>query len=169
MFTCFPYKEIRVAFVWSTNYSLLLYHNRLESNLRFHVMWEGLTLLYRRAQKVSWQLSCENSMVVCLLINFLNLGKITTAIKKTAKYEVGAVLQLNNTQESAIHWEICTVYGQKVMSKWVVCDWVRSFKSGGSNMHEKYWPLMVNTFFIMHCSATCKWTNPIMYNSFAYL
>lgn len=73
--------------------------------------------LVQRSAESQFASNCDNSMVMCLLFNFLNLGKITTAIKKTAKYEVGAVLRLNNTQGSAIHWEMCTVYGPKVMSK----------------------------------------------------
>ena len=35
-----------------------------------------------------------------------------------------------------IHCDLCTIYGQNVMSEGVVCQWVRLFKSGRTDIHD---------------------------------
>lgn len=70
---------MRVAFVWSTNHSLLLYQHRSESNLRFHAIWKGTLVQTSTENRLAS--SRNNSVVMCLLIDFTYLGKITLTIK----------------------------------------------------------------------------------------
>jgi len=54
------------------------------------------------------------------------------AIENPVKWKVRAVIRFLYVQYSAtaIHWELCAVYGPTVMSEGVVREWVRLFKSG---------------------------------------
>jgi hypothetical protein len=56
--------------------------------------------------------------------------------------EVRAVicfLHVKNMSAVEIHLELCTVYGQNVMSERTVRQWCRTFRDGQTNIHNEEW------------------------------
>jgi transposase len=65
---------------------------------------------------------------------------VCAAIENPAKCEVRAVIRFLTAKQysaAAIHRQLCAVYGPSVMSEGVVREWVRSFKGGRTNIHDK--------------------------------
>jgi hypothetical protein len=63
------------------------------------------------------------------------------AIDKPASYEICAVvcrLHKQNMSALEIHCELCTVYGQNVMSEGNVRQWCRMFKDGRAKWSAIY-------------------------------
>lgn len=109
-------------------------------------------LLYRRMQKVNQPLtmlsgrSCNRLLIFCL-------GEMTA--KKQNPLNVKFVLfyrfyRQNGVSAAAIHQEICTVNGLKLMSEKVIRNWVHSYKNSQIDMHykeRKDWPQYSSSMF----------------------
>ncbi|GBL72998.1 hypothetical protein AVEN_128168-1 [Araneus ventricosus] len=62
------------------------------------------------------------------------------AIENPAKCEVRGVIRFlwaKRLSAADIHRELCAVYGPNIMSEGVVRQWVRFFKDGRTNIHDK--------------------------------
>jgi transposase len=61
-------------------------------------------------------------------------------IDNPASCEIRAVIcfpHTKNMSAAEIHHELCTVYGQNVMSEGTVRQWCEMFKDGQTNVHEE--------------------------------
>jgi hypothetical protein len=62
------------------------------------------------------------------------------AINNTKSCEIYIVIHFlhsKNLSAAEIHHELCTVYGQNVMSEGTVRQWCRVFRDGQTNVHNE--------------------------------
>lgn len=106
----------------------------LESNLRLLAMREGEVvaspLFYRQTQKVSWLRPVELAWSPVTWQNNC-CNKNSLSILSVCCY---IILQLNIIHQEVSIREFALCYRPKAMSKYVVCYWVCSFRSGQINM-----------------------------------
>lgn len=94
--------------------------------------------LYRKTQ-VEPRHDLDQGKILRLLIDLLSLVKMTAVIKTSATCKVRAVIRFVtaiNYSEVAIHLEIFSVHGLKVMSNKAVRNCFCSLKSGRTNTHD---------------------------------